>query len=345
MQPQAFPLQKLFHVAPGQGLAERGIGAEDALGELLFLILEREDFLLDGTADDQFVAEYRLGLSDPVRSVGGLIFNRRVPPGIVVEHVIRGSEIQSGSACLEADEEQRWAGGIIELIDTGHAVASTPVEIEIGQILRIRLLSEKREHLGELTEHQRSMTLGDEVADNLVVPRQLGARWQQGAGRQLQEAGIAADLPKSGERRKDRDPAPAEAHFFDRFEDRAPALLENFAVERGLTRLHFAVGDDFRLRRQLLGHFVLQTSEHERMNSAAKPIQYFGFTSYLDRHFVALGEVFQCAKKSRHQEIKNAPQLPQSVLQRGSGKREALLGGERLAGLSRRGIGIFDILS
>jgi hypothetical protein len=45
-------------------------------------------------------------LSDPMRKVGGLVFDSRIPPRIEVDDVIGGSEIETGAPGLEADQEE-----------------------------------------------------------------------------------------------------------------------------------------------------------------------------------------------------------------------------------------------
>jgi hypothetical protein len=42
-----------------------------------------------------------------VGAVGGLVFNRRVPPGVVMDHRVGLGEIQAHAAGFEADEKQR----------------------------------------------------------------------------------------------------------------------------------------------------------------------------------------------------------------------------------------------
>jgi hypothetical protein len=45
-------------------------------------------------------------LPDPMRTVGGLVFDSRIPPRIEVDDVIGGSEIETGAPGLEADQEE-----------------------------------------------------------------------------------------------------------------------------------------------------------------------------------------------------------------------------------------------
>src|SRR5438105_207644 len=57
-----------------------------------------------------------LALTDAEGAVGGLIFDRRVPPTIEVEHVVRLRQIEADAACPQREDEQRRFGlGILKL--------------------------------------------------------------------------------------------------------------------------------------------------------------------------------------------------------------------------------------
>ena len=61
-------------------LAERRrVVRQNAVGKRCLAFLQGEDFFLDAAGGDQLVDEDVLGLADPVRAVGGLVFGRRVP--------------------------------------------------------------------------------------------------------------------------------------------------------------------------------------------------------------------------------------------------------------------------
>ena len=70
-------------------------------------ILEQEDALLYGALSDQSVDNDRAILTDTMGTVGSLILDCRVPPGIDEKDVIGSGEVQSGAASLERDEEHR----------------------------------------------------------------------------------------------------------------------------------------------------------------------------------------------------------------------------------------------
>jgi len=96
---------------------------QNAVGEFLFPILHRLNPGFDGSHGQIAIDEYRLGLSDPVRAVGGLVFSGRIPPGIVVNDGVGCRKIEPCSPCLEADQKEvRFAA--LKLADRGGTVLS-----------------------------------------------------------------------------------------------------------------------------------------------------------------------------------------------------------------------------
>lgn len=78
---------------------------QQAVRQGALLAVQGDDLLLNGVLGDQSVNGHRAQLTHAVSSVAGLIFHRRVPPGIEVDHVIRRRQVQTGAAGLEADQE------------------------------------------------------------------------------------------------------------------------------------------------------------------------------------------------------------------------------------------------
>src|SRR6266446_10074589 len=76
-------------------------------GERLLALLQFEHALFDGTLRDELVDEDGLVLADAVGAIGRLVLDRRVPPGIVMDHGIGGRQIEAGAASFEADQEER----------------------------------------------------------------------------------------------------------------------------------------------------------------------------------------------------------------------------------------------
>ena len=66
---------------------------EDSGDEFSFIFVEGEDLLFDGIFGDQSVNGHGAELAESVGSVGGLVFDGWVPPGVHVDDVIGGGEV------------------------------------------------------------------------------------------------------------------------------------------------------------------------------------------------------------------------------------------------------------
>ena len=127
-----------LQVVAGEGLDDHAVvGVEDGVGQVALLLLEVEDLLLDGVAADQPVGEDVLGLADPVRAVDGLGLDGGVPPGVEQVDVLGGGQVQAEAAGLQADQEDRAVGVVLEPLDALGAVAGPAVEVLVGQPLLV----------------------------------------------------------------------------------------------------------------------------------------------------------------------------------------------------------------
>ena len=83
------------------------VGAvEEAVGQCPFCLVQGHYFFFDRVPGDQPVNGNRPFLTDPVGAVGCLVLHGRVPPGIHVDDVIGGGQVQPESAGFQADEKQ-----------------------------------------------------------------------------------------------------------------------------------------------------------------------------------------------------------------------------------------------
>ena len=95
------------------------------------MLLEAVDAIFDGVGAEKFVHEDGLGLADAVGAVGRLCFGGGVPPRVVVNDGVGGSEVQSGATRFEGDEENGDIA-VLKFIDEAAAVLRGTGEFEVG---------------------------------------------------------------------------------------------------------------------------------------------------------------------------------------------------------------------
>ena len=105
-------LNQLFPTEPRRLVA----ALEQRAREPLLLLVELDDFLLDGVLRHQAIHRDRSLLTHAVRAVRRLRFHGGVPPRIQVDHGVRAGQVQAEAACFQADQEQRRAAAL-EVVD------------------------------------------------------------------------------------------------------------------------------------------------------------------------------------------------------------------------------------
>lgn len=98
-------------------------------------------------------------LSDPMGTVDGLGFHRRVPPWIKDEDIIRRRQIQPMTTSLQANQKQLTRLIILKLLDDGLTVVCTAVKISISNLLLVELLANDIQEACELRKDQGLMTV------------------------------------------------------------------------------------------------------------------------------------------------------------------------------------------
>src|SRR5215831_10694696 len=149
----------------------------------------------------------------------------------------------------------------------------------------------------------------------------MSARWPSATSSSTNSQTQAKEGAENGKA------AAAETDPLDRVVDFAPAVFEDFAIERGLSRFHLAIRDALGFGRQILCHVVLQPSKDEWAHADAQALTSLKAPFGGRRRLVALGKFRRRAQKPCHQKVENAPELDESVFQRGSGQRQPSISG------------------
>src|SRR5262249_9384362 len=139
---------------------------DDRGGKLLLLPLEKRHLVLNRSLRDEAHHRDRTRLTDAMGAIGRLILGGGIPPRIAVDHRIGAREVQPGAPGLEGYEKERCRPAL----ESRHgrvAIAGRSIEVLVGELRAIEVLSPEREELDELRENERSTFLGDELADEI----------------------------------------------------------------------------------------------------------------------------------------------------------------------------------
>ena len=146
----------------GNNWIERLLAADGRLDDFALAVLQRQDFFLHRVARDELVAGHDLGLADAMRAVGGLVFHRRIPPRIEMNHRVRARQVQAHAAGFQADEKHRDRGVALKSLHHRAAIGGRAVEVTELNVFRRELLLEQRQHAHELAEDQHAMAAVDD---------------------------------------------------------------------------------------------------------------------------------------------------------------------------------------
>ena len=110
------------------------LAGNDGLGHATLGLLQLENFFLHSILTYKLVGKDLSGLADAVCTIRCLTFHSRIPPGVVVDHVIGGSKVQSRAACLERNEEDGDVGTLVEAIHLFKAIFAGTIQIAEGKL-------------------------------------------------------------------------------------------------------------------------------------------------------------------------------------------------------------------
>ena len=301
--------QQVDQLVGGQGVG--GVGAfEEGVGQVALGVVELDDLLLDRVGGDEAVDRDRAGLADAVGAVGGLVLHRRVPPGVHVDHVVGGREVQAEAAGLERDQEQ-VALAILEGVDPLLAGLGRgrAVQVLVADALLVQVLAEQAQVVHELGEDQGLVL----VFEQLV--HQLGEGFELGAGQAAvrhDEPGVAAAAPQLHQFRQDLDVGLAGGHVPHAFEPLQGPLAEGF-VQGPLFGTQFHQTHRLGARRQVFEHLRLGPPENEGLDEGLEDVAGVLVALDLDGPDEPLVEAFLGAEQAGIDEAEQIPELREPV--------------------------------
>ena len=87
-----------------------------------------------GCASGEEAYTLAMVLADAMGAIRRLRFDRRIPPGIVMNHRVGRGEVEARAAGLQADEKQRAIGVGLEAFDVLLAIAGFAIEVFVGDL-------------------------------------------------------------------------------------------------------------------------------------------------------------------------------------------------------------------
>src|SRR3984893_16274817 len=229
-------------------------------GKVALAAVESEDFLLDTILDDQAVDSDRPLLPDAMCAIGGLILDRRIPPGVEMDHVVGGGQVQSGAARLEADEKQRRVGRLkgrgASLLILGRRA---PVKILIADATLVESRAHALQVTDELAEYQCLVMVAYQLVDEVEDGLQFGSGQ---FGLRVDQTRMAARPPQACDLSQNVKATPAGKAFGwsgQRFQRLAAQRLVKGALLRREIDLQSYLG----ARRQLAQHCTLGSPQDE----------------------------------------------------------------------------------
>src|SRR5690606_24831802 len=128
-----------------------------------------------------------LGLSDAMSSIAGMSFDRRVPPGVELDHVVCRGQVQAEPSSLQADQKQRCTTGS-KRGDARLALSARTraVQVLVAYSLLVEPFADKLQKIYELAEDQGSMPAIAQLFDQVDQRLQLCGV----------QAGIGKDQPR-----------------------------------------------------------------------------------------------------------------------------------------------------
>ena len=307
----------------------------------MLLVDEAVDAVFDGAGDDELVHEHVLPLTDAEGAVGGLAFDRGIPPAIEVDDVIRGGERESSAAGFDADDEERRTIDGLEALDQLGALRDgrAAVQHETGAAKDVREMQRKRvAHLGELREHNRALLTLREFVRDLREAHELATVLGLELTVAAPVARVVAHLLEL-EQEAEREAVALEGLQL-RIGKRALQFFDEARVDRGLLAGQRAVRLHLDLVRQIADDAAI------RFHATQQP----GLNEVPQRRVVGaesferLRELRGTAEQAGIEEVKETPQVAGPVLHRCASQSDASVGLQFLHRLRLLRAGVLDRL-
>ena len=246
-------------------------------------------------------------------AVDRLGFHGRVPPRVVQDHVAGGGEVQSRAGGAQAQQEYARIGIVLEGLHHGLAFFGLTRENVRPNLALAALGLQEFEHLHKLAEDENLVSLAQQRIEQLE--QRFGFSGRRIAAHQ---GGMATNLAQTRKRRQHMDFAFGDAFFSHRLHNLVPAAAQLGKIQFALLFAEFAVPALFDAFGKIFGHLLFKAAHHHgpQFGREAAAGDAGRHRVRGNRRLVRLQEVVLRTEVARLDEVHNAPQVQEPVLQR-----------------------------
>lgn len=130
--------------------------------------MQVDDLLFDRALGDEAIDRHWACLTEAVGAIRSLVFDGRIPPRVHMHHVVGCRQVQAKSARLQADQEDITLARL-KCLNAFFSFLGwcAAIEILVGDAFVIERLSEDRQMVHELAEHQYLVAIVEQFFERL----------------------------------------------------------------------------------------------------------------------------------------------------------------------------------
>jgi hypothetical protein len=287
---------------------------EDRVDQRTFLRVEPHHLLLDRPDRHQPIDRHGLGLAESVGSVRGLVFDRRIPPRVEMNHVRRLGQVDAEARGLQGQQEKRHRTRL-ERRDQLRTSRDRrlSVQVQIGDPPLVQRFPHQGQMGSKLTKYQSPLTFRRELREQLQQARELRGGHR---ARVVLQAGVTGQEAQPRERREHLDAALPILLFGLLFSQIGERREPGVFVPRPLVVRHRHRHLDLGARGQVGRDGELGPTEEERCEHSPQRVRGGAVVLFFDRQREPFTERRPRPEQGREDHREQAPELPEVVFHR-----------------------------
>ena len=264
------------------------------ISQAALAILQGEDFFFDGALREELVDEHRFVLADAMRTRRGLLFDRRIPPGVVVNHRVCGGEIEPRATGFETNQKQRHAS-LLKFLYRRFSVLGLTGEFGVLVVALFQFNLYEFQHRSELRKQQDLAPFVKQFIEHFHQRGQFGRRRQalchhRFGGCQLDQSRITTDLTQFKERVQNHDLAASHPLRQQGLSQLGVEHRAQRFVNVALTTFDFHPANHLGTRRQIGQHLFLGSAQQKRPHAVSQAHTHFFIALLFNRRTKHLRE-------------------------------------------------------